>query len=97
MCQTIGRPPISTIGLGLTSVSSANRVPMPPAKTTTRMDHPRQHAIFVSEPEAYSFRAGLPTCLGEKCDLLFARPTIATAHRTCGYAYRFGFVKIRPV
>ena len=34
MCQRIGRPPISTIGLGRNSVSSRNRVPNPPAKIT---------------------------------------------------------------
>src|SRR5271168_230137 len=31
MCHRIGRPPISTMGLGLSSVSSARRVPNPPA------------------------------------------------------------------
>src|SRR5271170_2367529 len=42
MCHRIGRPPISTIGLGLTSVSSTSRVPSPPAKITTFIDcHPR--------------------------------------------------------
>src|SRR6476661_5092097 len=35
MCQSIGRPPISTIGLGFVSVSSARRVPSPPARMTT--------------------------------------------------------------
>src|SRR5262249_19927837 len=35
MCQRIGRLPISTIGLGLISVSSASRVPRPPASITT--------------------------------------------------------------
>src|SRR6478736_1106789 len=35
MCQMIGRPPISTIGLGRTCVSSAIRVPLPPARMTT--------------------------------------------------------------
>src|SRR6267143_2999847 len=34
MCQRIGRPPISTIGLGRTSVSSARRVPNPPQRIT---------------------------------------------------------------
>jgi hypothetical protein len=34
MCQTIGIPPISIIGFGLTSVSSAIRVPNPPASIT---------------------------------------------------------------
>src|SRR5712691_3329030 len=37
MCQSMGRPPISTMGLGLTAVSSARRVPMPPAKITVFM------------------------------------------------------------
>src|SRR4051812_50006845 len=35
MCQTIGRPPISTSGLGLISVSSDRRVPAPPHRITT--------------------------------------------------------------
>ena len=35
MCQMIGRPPISTIGFGLISVSSRNRVPRPPHRMTT--------------------------------------------------------------
>src|SRR5205085_255379 len=34
MCQRIGDPPISTIGFGVTSVSSARRVPSPPARIT---------------------------------------------------------------
>src|SRR5258708_5590015 len=37
MCQRIGSPPISTIGLGLTSVSSDNRLPVPPARIATCM------------------------------------------------------------
>ena len=35
MCQSSGRPPISTMGLGRTAVSSAMRVPLPPARMTT--------------------------------------------------------------
>src|SRR4051794_40114015 len=35
MCHRIGRPPISTIGFGRTSVSSASRVPRPPARIAT--------------------------------------------------------------
>src|SRR5208283_771804 len=35
MCHRIGRPPISTIGLGRNSVSSRRRVPNPPHRTTT--------------------------------------------------------------
>src|SRR5215208_3317793 len=35
ICHKIGRPPISTIGFGFTSVSSERRVPSPPARITT--------------------------------------------------------------
>src|ERR1700730_6674570 len=35
MCHKIGMPPISTIGLGRISVSSARRVPNPPASIPT--------------------------------------------------------------
>src|ERR1700690_1697646 len=35
ICQSIGLPPISPIGLGLTVVSSDNRVPSPPARMAT--------------------------------------------------------------
>ena len=34
MCQRIGRPPISIIGLGLRCDSSLMRVPSPPASMT---------------------------------------------------------------
>src|SRR5437763_15235099 len=37
MCQRIGRPPISTIGFGLATVSSLIREPRPPAKITAFM------------------------------------------------------------
>ncbi len=40
MCQRIGRPPISTIGFGFVTVSSARRLPTPPAKMTTFMFGP---------------------------------------------------------
>src|SRR3984893_16879449 len=40
MCQRIGWPPISTIGFGLTSVSSERRVPRPPARMTTFSSSP---------------------------------------------------------
>src|SRR6516165_7574489 len=35
MCQSSGLPPISIIGLGLTTVSSDKRKPKPPARMTT--------------------------------------------------------------
>src|SRR6266849_10069444 len=37
MCQRIGFPPISTIGFGLTWVSSLNLEPKPPARITAFM------------------------------------------------------------
>src|SRR3989339_1463666 len=37
MCQRIGFPPISTMGLGFRSVSSEIRVPKPPARMTACM------------------------------------------------------------
>ena len=37
MCQSRGRAPILTIGLGRTTVSSASRVPRPPARMTVFM------------------------------------------------------------
>jgi hypothetical protein len=37
MCHIIGFPPISTIGLGLTAVSSESLVPKPPARMTAFM------------------------------------------------------------
>src|SRR5271157_5827062 len=39
MCQSSGFPPISTMGLGLTTVSSERRVPNPPAKIPTFISH----------------------------------------------------------
>src|SRR5438876_3499350 len=46
MCQRIGRPPISTMGLGRTSVSSLMRVPKPPARITAFIS---LHNIAVAE------------------------------------------------
>ena len=34
MCHNIGLPPMVTMGLGLSTVSSERRVPNPPAKMT---------------------------------------------------------------
>src|SRR5262245_14984179 len=48
MCQRIGRPPISTIGLGLISVSSLSRVPSPPARMTHFM---KPAKICIQSPE----------------------------------------------
>src|SRR4051812_46603722 len=40
MCQRIGLSPISTSGLGLATVSSASREPMPPARMTAFIQSP---------------------------------------------------------
>src|SRR5262245_19221085 len=55
MCQRIGRPPISTIGLGLMSVSSAIREPIPPASMAT---------FIVATPDAKLLRRSehSPSC-----------------------------------
>src|SRR5215469_3620541 len=42
ICHRIGRPPISTIGLGRMVVSSLRRVPNPPARITAFIDSPDQ-------------------------------------------------------
>ena len=48
MCQRIGRPPISTIGLGRNSVSSRRRVPSPPQRMTTFTGTSTYNAAFPS-------------------------------------------------
>src|SRR6476646_3266833 len=52
MCHRIGRWPMSTIGLGRDSVSSLNRVPMPPARITTFTTPPSWPAAvrYLSSP-----------------------------------------------
>ena len=42
MCQRIGRPPISTMGLGFNWVSSARRLPKPPQRITVFIKSPVQ-------------------------------------------------------
>src|SRR4051812_34816487 len=46
MCHRIGRPPISTMGLGRTAVSSESRVPIPPASITAFI--PTRPRLFVA-------------------------------------------------
>src|SRR5262245_8195741 len=41
MCQRMGRLPISTIGFGLSTVSSERRLPTPPARIATFMAVPQ--------------------------------------------------------
>src|SRR5208283_5780698 len=47
MCQRIGLPPTSTIGLGRNSVSSRKRVPSPPHRITTLVISAFQHGCDV--------------------------------------------------
>src|SRR6266849_10327286 len=47
ICHRIGFSPISTIGFGLTRVSSLNLEPKPPAKITTFM---KRHSSFQLHP-----------------------------------------------
>src|SRR5687767_2292983 len=54
MCQRIGSPPISTMGLGLVWVSSDRRVPSPPARITVRINGSRRG----SPPQAVEGLAG---------------------------------------
>src|SRR4051812_10371634 len=61
MCQRTGRLPISTIGLGRTSVSSESRVPRPPARIRTFID-----------PAIHEEPGGRP--LPRHCDSCPARP-----------------------
>ena len=54
MCQRIGRPPISTIGLGRNSVSSRRRVPNPPARITAFMATPFElDNAYISRPNGF--------------------------------------------
>src|SRR4051794_22873763 len=63
MCQRIGQPPISTIGLGRTLVSSARRVPSPPAKMTSFIAWlPVQGTQRVSPQPQDSFEHRAPRC-----------------------------------
>src|ERR1700743_2519413 len=71
ICQRIGRPPISTIGFGLTVVSSEIRLPKPPANNTTFI-HPPENAYGLYVKHVWScndssgasaFWIGPPSCL----------------------------------
>ncbi len=56
MCQRIGRPPISTMGLGVTSVSAASRVPAPPAILKKMAWNPRTEETAREFNEAWRNR-----------------------------------------
>src|SRR5262245_28644536 len=69
MCQRIGYSPISTMGLGLTSVCSARRLPMPPARIATFTDIVPSHswvaalAVLALPAKDWSHDAGHMTCV----------------------------------
>src|SRR5687768_16891341 len=58
MCQRIGRPPISTIGLGLSVVSSDSLDPSPPARITTFMDALSRNANAPSQVSSSGIDGG---------------------------------------
>src|SRR5215831_15474502 len=68
MCQRIGLPPISTMGFGLTCVSSLNREPKPPARMTAFIESLSSLGIMAGiglmTPRAAGVREAVP--LGEK-------------------------------
>src|SRR4030095_17134651 len=66
MCHRIGFPPISTIGLGLLSVSSERRVPRTPARMTAffTIEVPTDSAATVVTPN----KAAAPRESGRKTD-----------------------------
>ena len=88
MCQRIGRPPISTIGLGRVSVSSVNRVPRPPARITTFI------RTYAAEPRLLMRK----NTQHEKVNRNAEMPCIITApiadgSDECGLRYRSQLVK----
>src|ERR1700679_3256486 len=61
MCQITGLPPISTIGLGRTAVSSAIRVPRPPARITAFISYsPKEQFIAKEKPHQTRRRLNYP-------------------------------------
>src|SRR5438876_9315629 len=51
-CQTIGRPPFSTGGLGIDCVCSCSRVPLPPQRMTTDDPSMRGRSLAAAAQEA---------------------------------------------
>src|ERR1019366_8241867 len=57
MCHRMGRPPISTMGLGRTEVSSLSRVPRPPARMTAFILPPSKLRMVIDDDAATDLRA----------------------------------------
>src|SRR5919106_3587065 len=76
MCHRIGFPPISTIGLGRTSVSSARRVPSPPARIPTFICPPRSD-LSIDRPRSLRLRVDAVE-LGENAVLRYERGRLET-------------------
>ncbi len=62
MCQRIGLPPISTVGLGRTSVSSARREPSPPARMPTLIWITPEFSMLSPPRPAHGSGDTVPSC-----------------------------------
>jgi hypothetical protein len=54
MCHKIGMPPMVTMGFGRISVSSARRVPLPPARIATFICQSSSHSRSVLVSDQFS-------------------------------------------
>src|ERR1700728_1444701 len=79
MCHRIGRPPISTIGLGRVTVSSLSRVPSPPANMTAFIP-----ILWCSQALRYLSRKRFP--LSVVCE---TSPQVHTVHGECLIVYAY--------
>src|SRR3954447_10131421 len=87
MCHRIGRPPISTIGFGLTSVSSARREPTPPASISTFMIRsPNSNVVSVSARRAQHRRRRLK----EDDQVQLQGPVFDVLDVECHHAFKTG-------
>ena len=90
-CQRIGRPPISTSGLGRTVVSSERRVPSPPASRTAfkdaSLDSASQSPIGARRYSRIKSQPSSSLLQGSECgashDNVFALNNPAVANEVC--------------
>src|SRR5947207_2080448 len=108
MCHRIGLPPISTMGLGLVSVSSESRLPTPPARIATFTLSPpsdvaracthRVDSLARCARRTATHRGGRNTPRGEKgrCGWAAAGARVPSTVRS-RYGDAVGFGATRPV